>query len=433
MNNDSVTWEILGKGKCSFKKKVDTEIFCLNEYNVTGLCTKANCPLSNSVYSTIILDKGEIYLYMKSVERAHLPSALWSRVLLSLNKKEAFNVIYKELKFTQNIKHIKKCMKRYVRIKEILKRSRKLILQKQVKMMPIKKKTERRDKTREKKALKAANLLNNVEKELLNRLNTGIYGSLYKFLTPKKKMKNKDSELTKIFDVMGENKDEMKKKGKKGKDENVNYETMSQEGGGQEDDDEDVDMDDDDEDVDMDDDDEDVDMDDEDEDVDMDDEDEDVDMDDEDEDVDMDDDDEDVDMDDVDDDDEDVDMDDVEDDDDDEDMDDVGDDDDEGGIYDDNDEDDYDNYNDNDKDSVEESTSISNDKKKKKKRKRKEYKKEYVDNEHIKNLQANGKLAMDDDEIEEMNHNFRRKKKSNSKKEKGKYCKKKIKMVYEND
>ncbi|ETW63938.1 hypothetical protein PFMC_00174 [Plasmodium falciparum CAMP/Malaysia] len=399
MNNDSVTWEILGKGKCSFKKKVDTEIFCLNEYNVTGLCTKANCPLSNSVYSTIILDKGEIYLYMKSVERAHLPSALWSRVLLSLNKKEAFNVIYKELKFTQNIKHIKKCMKRYVRIKEILKRSRKLILQKQVKMMPIKKKTERRDKTREKKALKAANLLNNVEKELLNRLNTGIYGSLYKFLTPKKKMKNKDSELTKIFDVMGENKDEMKKKGKKGKDENVNYETMSQEGGGQEDDDEDVDMDDDDEDVDMDDDDEDVDM---------------------------DDDDEDVDMDDVDDDDED--MDDV--DDDDEDMDDVGDDDDEGGIYDDNDEDDYDNYNDNDKDSVEESTSISNDKKKKKKRKRKEYKKEYVDNEHIKNLQANGKLAMDDDEIEEMNHNFRRKKKSNSKKEKGK---KKIKMVYEND
>ncbi|EWC90945.1 hypothetical protein PFNF54_00190 [Plasmodium falciparum NF54] len=393
MNNDSVTWEILGKGKCSFKKKVDTEIFCLNEYNVTGLCTKANCPLSNSVYSTIILDKGEIYLYMKSVERAHLPSALWSRVLLSLNKKEAFNVIYKELKFTQNIKHIKKCMKRYVRIKEILKRSRKLILQKQVKMMPIKKKTERRDKTREKKALKAANLLNNVEKELLNRLNTGIYGSLYKFLTPKKKMKNKDSELTKIFDVMGENKDEMKKKGKKGKDENVNYETMSQEGGGQEDDDEDVDMDDDDEDVDMDDEDEDVDMDDEDEDVD-------------------------VDMDDVDDDDEDV------------DMDDVGDDDDEGGIYDDNDEDDYDNYNDNDKDSVEESTSISNDKKKKKKRKRKEYKKEYVDNEHIKNLQANGKLAMDDDEIEEMNHNFRRKKKSNSKKEKGK---KKIKMVYEND
>ncbi|KYO02956.1 nucleolar preribosomal assembly protein, putative [Plasmodium reichenowi] len=401
MNNDSVTWEILGKGKCSFKKKVDTEIFCLNEYNVTGLCTKSNCPLSNSVYSTIILDKGEIYLYMKSVERAHLPSALWSRVLLSLNKKEAFNVIYKELKFTQNIKHIKKCMKRYVRIKEILKRSRKLILQKQVKIMPIKKKTERRDKTREKKALKAANLLNNVEKELLNRLNTGIYGSLYKFLTPKKKMKNKDSELTKIFDVMGENKDEMKKKGKKGKDENVNYETMSQEGaGGEDDEDEDIDMDDDDEDVDMDD--EDVDMDD--EDVDMDD--DDVDMDDDD--VDMDDDDEDVDMDD---DDEDVDM-----------------DDDEGGIYDDNDEDDYDNYN--DKDSVEESSSISNDKKKKKKRKRKEYKKEYVDNEHIKNLQANGKLAIDDDEIEEMNHNFRRKKKSNNKKEKGK---KKIKMVYEND
>ncbi|SOV73657.1 nucleolar preribosomal assembly protein, putative [Plasmodium sp. gorilla clade G3] len=417
MNNDSVTWEILGRGKCSFKKKVDTEIFCLNEYNVTGICTKANCPLSNSVYSTIILDKGEIYLYMKSVERAHLPSALWSRVLLSLNKKEAFNVIYKELKFTQNIKHIKKCMKRYIRIKEILKRSRKLILQKQVKIMPIKKKTERRDKTREKKALKAANLLNNVEKELLNRLNTGIYGSLYKFLTPKKKMKNKDSELTKIFDVMEENKGEMKKKRKKGKDENVNYETMSQE-------DDDVDIDDDDEDVDMDDDDEDVDMDDDDEDVDMDDDDEDVDMDDEDVDVDMDDEDVDVDMDD-----EDVD----DDDDDDNDEDNYDNDNDEDNY--DNDEDDYDNNNDeddydNDKDSVQETASISNDNKKKKKRKRKEYKKEYVDNEHIKNLQANGKLSIHDDEIEEMNHNFRRKKKSNHKKEKGK---KKIKMVYEND
>ncbi|SCL90617.1 protein MAK16, putative [Plasmodium berghei] len=244
MHNDSVTWEILGQGKCSFKKKTEKQMFCLNDYNVTGLCTKVNCPLSNSVYGTVLLDKGEIYLYLKCPEKAHLPSELWSKTLLSLNKKESFNIIYKEMKHTHNIKQIKKCMKRYIRIKEILKRSRKLVLQKQLKLTPIKKKTERRNKIREGKALKAANILNTVETELINRLNTGVYGNLYKFLTPKKKVKNKESELTKIFSQIEVN--NMGKKKKKHLDEEMEEIEEEDDDGDEDETDDDGDEDDDD-------------------------------------------------------------------------------------------------------------------------------------------------------------------------------------------
>ncbi|CRG95437.1 nucleolar preribosomal assembly protein, putative [Plasmodium gallinaceum] len=355
MQNDSVTWEILGKGKCSFKKKLETETFCLNEYNVTGLCTKVNCPLSNSVYGTVILDKGKIYLYLKCAEKAHLPNKMWNRILLSLNRKEAFHVIYKEMRYLHNIKQIKKCMKRYVRIKEILKRSRKLILQKQVKLLPIKKKTERRDRTRENKALKAANILNNVEKELLNRLSSGLYGNLYKFLTPKKKIKNKDSELSKIFNEVKEKKTIKKKVIEKETIENENNEFTSQTNFSDENEEEEED-------------------------------------------------------------------------------------DDEEENYDDDDEEnfeDIDYLNDNDEEELSEdfdeeeylSDDDNYDENNNKKKKKKNYIKEYVDENYIKNLQENGKFP-NDDEIEEVNHNFRKKRNTNNNKKKSK---KKIRIAYEND
>ncbi|CRG98832.1 nucleolar preribosomal assembly protein, putative [Plasmodium relictum] len=369
MQNDSVTWEILGKGKCSFKKKLETETFCLNEYNVTGLCTKVNCPLSNSVYGTVILDKGKIYLYLKCAEKVHLPNMMWTKLLLSLNRKEAFNAIYKEMKYSFNIKQIKKCMKRYVRIKEILKRSRKLILQKKVKLLPVKKKTERRDRTRENKALKAANILNNVEKELLNRLNNGLYGNLYKFLTPKKKIKNKDSELSKIFNEMKEKKMIKKKETIKEAIENEEYENISQ-----------------------------------------------TNLSDENEEVD------------------DYEEDDYEEDEDEEDNSDEE-------YYNDEEDDNNEEYY-NDEEELSENLdeeeylsddnkydeSISSDKDKNKKKK-KMYIKEYVDDDYIKNLQENGKFP-NDDEIEEMNHNFRKKRNTNNNKQKSK---KKIRIAYEND
>lgn len=117
-----------------------------------------------------------MYLFMKEVERAHTPALLWDRVKLNGNTGEALRQIDNILEHWP-AQMIARCKNRLMRLLEVKKRSRAILLADSGKeLVPEKLKTKRREVTREAKALKASELEQMITQEIMENLKNGKYG-----------------------------------------------------------------------------------------------------------------------------------------------------------------------------------------------------------------------------------------------------------------
>ncbi|PSR78821.1 ribosomal L28e protein family-domain-containing protein [Coniella lustricola] len=186
MASDEIVWQYINQNFCAFKIRTPNNQkqtnFCRNEYNVTGLCNRQSCPLANSRYASVRPhpDKPSVlYLYMKTVERAHLPNRMWEKIKLPSNYQKALAMIDEKLMYwPEFLKH--KAKQRLTRLTQVAIRMRKIAAEEDrlgEKLVPkLAPKVKHREAARERKAEAAAKLERTIERELLERLRQGAYG-----------------------------------------------------------------------------------------------------------------------------------------------------------------------------------------------------------------------------------------------------------------
>ncbi|KAL5975120.1 hypothetical protein ACLOJK_031799 [Asimina triloba] len=128
----------------------------------------------------LVFAAGVFYLYMKTIERAHMPNKLWERVKLPRNYEKALEIIDKHMMYWPKFL-IHKVKQRLTKMTQYRIRMRKLELKVREKIMTMPRKEKKREARREEKAEKAAILDKSIEKELLERLKTGVYGDIYNY------------------------------------------------------------------------------------------------------------------------------------------------------------------------------------------------------------------------------------------------------------
>ncbi|TGJ77108.1 hypothetical protein E0Z10_g10772 [Xylaria hypoxylon] len=165
--SDEIIWQVIDKQFCSYKVKATRErTFCRNDRYATIR------PHPDPV-------KAINYLYIKTPERAHLPSKLWQKIKLSQNYQEALAQIEEHLKYWPSYM-IHRAKQRLTRLQQVSIRMRRLAKEEArlgEKLVPkLAPKVRRREATRERKAEAAAKLERAIERELLGRLREGAYG-----------------------------------------------------------------------------------------------------------------------------------------------------------------------------------------------------------------------------------------------------------------
>lgn len=161
-----------------FIYRTETNTFCSDPNNVTGLCNRNSCPLANSRYSTVYEEKGVCYLKMKTAERAHTPKELWESIKLDPSYNKALEQIDTELKYWPNfLKH--KCKQRFTRLRQILIKRKKMKLEGRAEYKVVSHKAEKREKTRLVKAEKSALIENHIVDGLLENLKKRKYDDIY--------------------------------------------------------------------------------------------------------------------------------------------------------------------------------------------------------------------------------------------------------------